>query len=218
MAKASVLDAQGKETKKIDLDDAVFKIQPNTAVMHQIVTAQLAAKRSGTHFTKTRGEVRGGGAKPWRQKGTGRARQGSIRAPHWKGGGVAHGPKPRSYDQRTPKKMKSLALRSALSDRFSESRLLVVESWDFGDKPSTKAAKEKLKALGAEGKVLLVMDSDDDAAVKSFRNLPDTHILKPEQLNTYDILVSDYLILTAGTVEMIPLKTGEPKTGDKSDG
>src|SRR5215210_3879154 len=159
--------------KRVDakLNPEIFGVQPNVAVMHQVVTAQLAARRAGSQHTKTRAEVRGGGAKPWRQKGTGRARQGSIRAPHWRGGGVALGPKPRSYRQRTPKKMVQLALRSALSDRAAENRVAVVESWNFAA-PRTREAKAALAALGLEGKVLVVLGPDDEAAAKSFRNLP----------------------------------------------
>src|SRR5215217_7287000 len=159
-------------TAPLDLDPAYFGIEPNTAVMHQVVTAQLAARRAGTQSTKTRAEVAGGGAKPWKQKGTGRARQGSIRAPHWRHGGVALGPKPRSYRQRTPKKMIRLALRSALSDRAAEGKVLVVESWGF-DAPSTKAAVSALAALALEGKVLVVLNDEDIAARKSFQNLTD---------------------------------------------
>ena len=146
--KLDVKTSSGSGAGTIDVPDELFGIEPNTAVMHQVVTAQLAAARSGTHSTKTRAEVRGGGAKPWRQKGTGRARQGSIRAPHWRGGGVAHGPKPRDYRQRTPKKMIKLALRSALSDRAAADKVVVVDTWGW-DTPSTKSAKAALEALGA---------------------------------------------------------------------
>ena len=146
----------GKAAGSVELDDAIFGIEPNVPVMHQVVTAQLAARRAGTQSTKTRAEVRGGGAKPWKQKGTGRARAGSSRGPLWIGGGVAHGPKPRSYAQRTPKKMIRLALRSALSDRASEGKVLVVDDWAF-ETPSTKGAVAALAALGAEGRVLVVL-------------------------------------------------------------
>ncbi|MCL4138998.1 UNVERIFIED_CONTAM: hypothetical protein GTU68_000281 [Idotea baltica] len=175
----------------------MFGIEPNVPVMHQVVTAQLAARRSGTQSTKTRSEVRGGGAKPWRQKGTGRARQGSIRSPQWRGGGVALGPKPRSYSQRTPKKMKKLALRSALSDRAADGKVVVVDAWSF-DTPRTKDALEALSALGVEGRVLLVVDRDDAAAQLSFRNIPECHVVVPGELNTYDItfLCNDYNRLT----------------------
>ena len=163
--------------------------------MHQVVNAQLAGKRSGTHSTKTRAEVRGGGAKPWKQKGTGRARVGSSRVPQWRGGGVAMGPKPRDYSQKTPKKMKRLALYSALSDRASDNNILVVENWNF-EQPKTKEAKEALGAIGAEGKVLLVVDETDTNTWKSFRNLANTHVISPTQLNVFDVLTSDVVIFT----------------------
>ena len=199
MATVPVLDVHGAETGSVELVADVFGIEPNTAVMHQVVTAQLAARRSGTHSTKTRSEVRGGGSKPWRQKGTGRARHGSIRSPIWRGGGVAHGPHPRDYAQATPKKMKRLALRSALSDRAAEQKIIVLEEWGF-DAPSTASAVRKLEALGAAGRVLVVLDRDDIPARKSFRNLPRVHTLPADQLNTYDILVSDVLVFTSATL------------------
>ena len=185
----------GAEKGSVDLDEGYFGIQPNVPVMHQVVTAQLAARRSGTQSTKTRAEVRGGGAKPWKQKGTGRARQGSIRSPQWKGGGVALGPKPRSYAQRTPKKMIRLALRSALSDRAAEGKVVVLDEWGF-DAPSTKGAAALLGALGLEGRVVVVVAADEAVAIKSFRNLPEVHLLEPGELNAYDILVSDYVVFT----------------------
>src|SRR5438270_1279756 len=150
-------DAEGNPAGVVQLDESIFGIQPNAAVMHQVVTAQLAAARSGTQSTKTRAEVRGGGKKPWRQKGTGRARQGSTRSPHWQGGGVALGPKPRSYAQKTPKKMVQLALRSALSDRAAEGKVLVVDAWDF-DGPKTKDAIAAIEALALDGRVLVLVD------------------------------------------------------------
>lgn len=181
------------------LDPVLFGIEPNIPVMHQVVTAQLAARRAGTQSTKTRAEVRGGGAKPWKQKGTGRARQGTIRAPHWRGGGVALGPKPRSYRQRTPKKMIRLALRSALSDRASENKVLVVDASAWTT-PSTKQARAALTALGATGRIMLVLRREDDALARSFRNLPDVHLCEIGELNTYDVLVCDWLIFTTDTV------------------
>lgn len=184
---------------KATLDEAVFGIEPNQAVLHQVVTAQLAARRAGTQSTKTRAEVRGGGAKPWKQKGTGRARQGSIRSPQWRGGGVALGPKPRSYAQRTPKKMVKLALRSALSDRHAEGKVLVVDSWAF-DTPSTKAAVAALADLKVEGRALVVLEPDDTNAWKSFRNLGEVHTISPGELNAYDVLVSDWVIFTSATL------------------
>jgi large subunit ribosomal protein L4 len=195
MAKLKVKTQIGAESGSVELDDDIFGIEPNVAVMHQVVTAQLAARRAGTQSTKTRAEVRGGGAKPWKQKGTGRARQGSIRSPQWKGGGVALGPKPRSYAQRTPKKMIKLALRSALSDRAAEGKVIVVERWEF-DSPRTKDAVAALDALGLEGRVLVVLGDDDVDAGRSFRNLPEVQILEARELNAYDVLVNDYVVFT----------------------
>jgi large subunit ribosomal protein L4 len=168
--------------------------------VHESVRAELAAKRQGTASTKTRGEVRGGGAKPWRQKGTGRARQGSSRAPHWTGGGVTHAPKPRSYKQKTPKKMVQLALRSALSDRAADSKVVVIEDWGLADPPSTKAAKAILTELHLEGKVLVVVSHEDHTASLSFRNLPDVHVLLAGELNAYDVLCSDFILFTRATL------------------
>ncbi len=194
----------------VELDPETFGIEPNVGVMHQVVTAQLAARRAGTHSTKTRSEVRGGGAKPWKQKGTGRARAGSSRSPIWIGGGIAHGPKPRDYAERTNKKMKRLALRSALSDRAAEGKVIVVEDWNF-DAPSTKQAVKTLGDLGAEGKVLVVIDSEDTNAAKSFRNLPEAHVLKADQLNTYDVLVNDCVVFSQQT-----LPSADQGNGDES--
>jgi large subunit ribosomal protein L4 len=177
-----VRDGAGSHAGDVELDASLFGVTPNVALMHQVVTAQLAAARSGTQSTRTRAEARGGGAKPWRQKGTGRARQGSIRSPQWRGGGVALGPKPRSYRQRTPKKMVRGALASALSDRAADGRIVVVSSWDFSA-PSTKAARAALGALGVSGRVLVVLSPDADVARKSFRNLPDVHTLAAGELN-----------------------------------
>jgi len=199
MASVSIKTQSGSEAGTADLADEVFGIEPNIPVMHQVVTAQLAAKRQGTHSTKTRSEVRGGGAKPWRQKGTGRARAGSSNSPIWRGGGIAHGPKPRDYSQKTPKKMVKLALRSALSDRASEGNVIVVDSWSF-DTPKTKAALDALSAIGAEGKVLIVLGDADEAAYKSFRNLTNVHCLHVGELNTYDVLDSDVVVFTKETL------------------
>ncbi|MCU0312413.1 MAG: 50S ribosomal protein L4 [Acidimicrobiales bacterium] len=207
MASVELRTPTGTATGSVDLDDAFFGIEPNVAVMHQVVTAQLAAARAGTQSTKTRAEVRGGGAKPWKQKGTGRARAGSSRSPIWIGGGVAHGPKPRSYAQRTPKKMIKLALRSALSDRAAEGQVLVVDEWAF-DQPSTKGAVAALAALGAEGRVLVVLSRDDETARKSFRNLQHVHVLEVGELNTYDVLVSDVVVFTKAS-----LPTSAPADG-----
>lgn len=195
MASVDVKTAAGKKSGSVDLDADIFGQEPNMSLMHQVVNAQLAARRQGTHSTKTRAEVRGGGAKPWRQKGTGRARAGSIRAPHWIGGGVAHGPKPRNYAQRTNKKMIAGALKSALSDRAASDSIIVVDAWGF-DAPKTKDAKAALAALGVEGRALVVVNREDDAAWKSFRNLPGVHLLSPDQLNAYDVLCSDVVVFT----------------------
>ncbi len=189
----------GDDKGQVELVDDLFGIEPNIPVMHQVVVAQLAAKRAGTQSTKTRSEVRGGGAKPWKQKGTGRARAGTIRAPQWRGGGVALGPKPRKYDQKTPKKMKRLALASALSDRAAEDKVIVVSAWDF-DAPSTKSAQAALTALGVAGRALVVIDPTDTVAAKSFRNLTDVHVIIPGELNTYDVLVSDVVVFTEATL------------------
>lgn len=216
MASIDVRTTSGGSSGSIELDDAIFGIEPNVAVMHQVVTAQLAAARSGTQSTLTRSEVRGGGAKPWRQKGTGRARQGSTRAPHWVGGGVALGPKPRSYSQKTPKKMIRLALRSALSDRAAEGRVAVVESWDFAV-PKTKDAVTALAALGVEGKILLVVGDDDEVAFKSFRNLPHVHIQVSGELNAYDILCSDWVVFTRDALPGGPDTDAPDAEGGDSD-
>ena len=170
MASIALKKQSGAEAGTVDLDDAVFGLEPNVPVMHQVVVAQLAAARAGTQSTKTRAEVSGGGAKPFKQKGTGRARAGSTRSPNWRGGGVALGPKPRNYDQRTPKKMKKLALRSALSDRAADDKVIVVDDWGF-DTPSTAGARKALAALGVSGRALVVLTTDDVVAWKSFRNL-----------------------------------------------
>lgn len=201
MASITVKDVLGGDKGTVELDDKIFGIQPNVPVMHQVVTAQLAGARSGTQSTKTRAEVRGGGAKPWKQKGTGRARAGSTRAPNWSGGGVALGPKPRSYAQKTPKKMVRLALLSALSDRASEGNVVVVDEWQFADKPSTRGAKAALAALGLTGKNVLVVCGPDDLNVAlSFRNLDECHPILHTELNAYDVLVSDVVVFSRATL------------------
>ena len=199
MATLKMKNAAGKEAGSVELDDAVFGVQPNVPVMHQVVTAQLAARRSGTQSTKTRSEVRGGGAKPYRQKGTGNARQGSIRAPHFSGGGVALGPKPRKYNQRTPKKMVRLALRSALSDRANEGRVTVIDSWSFAQR-STKEGVKTLAALGIEGRVLIVLGAGDETAAMSFRNIPEVQLIAVQELNAYDVLCNDHILFTSATL------------------
>ncbi|MEV4149005.1 50S ribosomal protein L4 [Amycolatopsis sp. NPDC049691] len=186
----------GKADGTVDLPEEIFDVQANVALMHQVVVAQLAAARQGTHDTKTRGEVSGGGKKPYRQKGTGRARQGSTRAPQFAGGGVVHGPTPRDYTQRTPKKMKAAALRGALSDRARAGQLHVVTELVTGEKPSTKAAKTALAAVTAAKRVLVVLDRADELSWVSLRNLPEVHLLWADQLNTYDVLVNDDVVFT----------------------
>ncbi len=199
MASIIVKTAAGKDAGSLDLDAEMFGVQPNVPLMHQVITAQLAARRSGTQSTKTRAEVRGGGKKPFKQKGTGNARQGSTRSPHMSGGGVAHGPKPRSYDQKTPKKMIRLALRSALSDRAADGKIVVVDSWGF-DVPKTKDAKKVLSALGVDGKALVVVDIDDTNTIKSFLNLPEVQLIEGRELNAYDVLCSDYVVFSQATL------------------
>ena len=187
----------GAEKKTVELPDEIFAAKVNVPLIHQVVVAQQAAARQGTHSTKTRGEVRGGGKKPYRQKGTGRARQGSLRAPQYAGGGIVHGPQPRSYVQRTPKKMKAAALRGALSDRLSHGRVQVVSGFVDGDVPRTKDAVAVLASAVAPGaKVLVVAHRDDEITWKSLRNVPRVHVLTEDQLNTYDVLASDHVVFT----------------------
>jgi large subunit ribosomal protein L4 len=213
MASVDIRNASGDSVGTASLSDEIFGITPNVAVMHQVVTAQLAGIRAGDHSTLTRAEVRGGGRKPWRQKGSGRARQGSTRAPHWRGGGVAMGPRPRSYAQRTPKKMVALALRSALSDRAAEGKVVVVEGWEFAA-PRTKDAKAALDALGLRGRVLIVLDREQDAAAKSFRNLPKVHLILPSELNAYDVLCSDWVVFTRDNLPGGATPTDAPAPAD----
>ncbi len=202
MSEIEIRSLSGDVVGRATLDDAVFGAQVNVPVMHQVVRAQLAAARAGTHATKTRGEVSGGGKKPWRQKGTGRARQGSNRAPHWTGGGVVFGPQPRSYEMKVPRKMRALALRSALSDRAREGRIAVVDSFAF-ETPKTKDAVKALDALGVSGKSLVVLEGRDDAIGLSFRNLPETHVILVDQLNTYDILNADWVVFTQAALARV---------------
>ncbi|TYD00019.1 50S ribosomal protein L4 [Arthrobacter echini] len=183
-------------TVQVDLPAEIFDAQTNVPLLHQVVVAQLAAARQGTHKTKTRAEVSGAGRKPFKQKGTGRARQGSIRAPHMTGGGVVHGPTPRDYSQRTPKKMKAAALRGALSDRARNGRIHVLDSLVEGGKPSTKGAIETLRAVSERPRLLVVIERANDVAALSVRNVPEVHVLYVDQLNTYDVLVSDDVIFS----------------------
>ena len=206
----------GGTAGSVELDEAIFGIEPNMAALHQAVTAQLAARRSGSHSTLTRSEVRGGGAKPWRQKGTGRARQGSIRSPQWAGGGVAHGPKPRDYRQKVNRKTVRLALRSALSDRARSERVMVIDGWNFAQ-PRTKDAVAVLENLSLEGQVLLVLGDSPEhqTADRSFRNLPSVRSVSAAELNAYDILRSDWLVFTRDT---LPTSTGPTSTDSATDG
>jgi large subunit ribosomal protein L4 len=196
-----VRDASGKVTGSVDLPPAIFGVQVNVPLIHQVVVAQLAAARQGTHDTKSRGEVRGGGRKPYKQKGTGRARQGSTRAPQFAGGGVVHGPTPRDYAQRTPKKMKAAALRGALSDRARNGRLHVLSGIVEGETPSTKAAITALTAVSERRHLLVVVEREDDVSWLSLRNVPSVHLITPDQLNTYDVLVSDDVVFTQGAFD-----------------
>jgi large subunit ribosomal protein L4 len=211
MTSVNVLSPTSEETSTVELPDAIFAAQVNVPLMHQVVVAQRAAARQGTHATKTRGMVSGGGRKPYRQKGTGRARQGSTRAPQFTGGGVAHGPQPRSYAQRTPKKMKAAALRGALSDRAANERVYVVTSFVEGDAPRTKDAMAVLNKVtdGATKNILVVTLHDDDITWKSLRNVPAVHLLAVDQLNTYDVLVSDHVVFTEAALNALAERGSE---------
>jgi len=190
----------GADLGTVNLEPSIFGLEPNVAVMHQVIKAQLAAKRAGTQSTKTRKQVSGGGKKPFAQKGTGGARQGTIRAPHYPGGGVALGPKPRKYDQKTPKKMIRLALYSALSDRAAESHVVLVDNFNAWTAPKTKDAISSLAALGLEGKVLVVITRDDLTARHSFANLQNVKTIDAGELNAYDVLNSDWVLFTDATL------------------
>ena len=201
MATIDIRTHDGGTDGSVELPDEVVDVQTNIPLIHQVVTAQLAAARQGTHDTKSRGEVRGGGKKPYRQKGTGRARQGSIRAPQFTGGGIVHGPTPRDYSQRTPKKMKAAALKGALSDRARDGRIHVFASLLGGEAPSTKQALAALGSLATEGRCLVVLDRAEDAAWRSVRNVASVHVLAADQLNTYDVVVSDQVVFTRAALE-----------------
>jgi large subunit ribosomal protein L4 len=194
--KIDVRTPGGTTSGSVELPAELFDVEPNIALMHQVVTAQLAAARQGTHSTKRRGEVSGGGKKPFRQKGTGRARQGSTRAPQYRGGGVVHGPKPRDYSQRTPKKMIAAALRGALSDRARNDRIHAVTELLAGQTPSTKSARAFLGTLTDRPRVLVVIGRSDEAGARSVRNLPGVHVISPDQLNTYDVLKADDVVFS----------------------
>ena len=196
-----IIDVEGKKAGSVVLPGSIFDVPTNIPLMHQVVIAQLAAARQGTHATKTRGAVSGGGKKPFRQKGTGNARQGSIRAPHFTGGGIVHGPQPRDYDQRTPKKMKQGALRSALSDRARADRIHVVTALFEGDKPSTKTALAALRAIVEDRQALVVLERGNELTALSLRNVPEVHVLWADQLNTYDVLDADDIVFTQAALE-----------------
>lgn len=195
MASIAVKNSSGKDAGNVDVADELFAVEPNVPVMHQVVTAQLASRRAGTQSTKTRAEVSGTGKKPFNQKGTGGARQGSTRAPHFTGGGIAHGPKPRKYTQRTPRKMIRLALASALSDRHNSGHIIVVDSWGLTT-PSTKDALKALTSLGVEGRVMVVVSPSEEVAIKSFRNVPEVQLTLVGELNAYDILCNDWVVFS----------------------
>jgi large subunit ribosomal protein L4 len=195
MASIAVKNSSGASAGNVTVADDLFAVQPNVPVMHQVVTAQLAGRRSGTQSTKTRAEVSGTGKKPFNQKGTGGARQGSTRSPHFTGGGIAHGPKPRKYTQRTPRKMIRLALASALSDRNNDGRVVVLDSWGLTT-PSTKEAIKVLSALGVTGRVMIVVTPAEEVTIKSFRNLPEVQITLVGELNAYDVLCNDWIVFS----------------------
>lgn len=213
--KIDVLSVDGKKTGSVELPGGLFDVQANVPLMHQVVVAQQAAARQGTHSTKTRGEVRGGGRKPWRQKGTGRARQGSSRAPQFTGGGVVFGPHPRSYAQRTPKKMIAAALRGALSDRNRDGRLFVIDSFAAGDAPSTKAAVKALASVGEYKRYLVALERSDSLGWLSLRNIPGVHVLAYDQLNAYDVLMSDAVVFTKAALDAYVAGTARGKSTEE---
>ncbi len=212
-ATIDVVDAKGKKVSSVEAPASVFDVQTNVPLIHQVVTAQLAAARQGTHKTKGRGEVSGSGVKPFKQKGTGRSRQGSVRAPEHRGGGVVHGPVPRDYSQRTPKKMIAAALKGALSDRARAGRLHVVDAISAGETPSTKTAATVIAQLTSGKNALIVLDRADEAGLLSVRNLANVHVLAWDQLNAYDVLVADDVVFTQGAYEgFVAAQTGAAKT------
>lgn len=211
MATVDVLDMEGKKAGSAELPAEVFEVQTNVPLIHQVVVAQLAARRAGTHSTKTRADVRGGGSKPYRQKGTGRARQGSIRAPQFAGGGIVHGPHPRDYSQRTPKKMKAAALRGALSDRARHGRVHVLVGVAT-DVPSTSVAVKVLSAISDRTNLLVVLSREDEAGIRSVRNIERAHVLTADQLNTYDVLCSDDVVFTQSALQTFLDRPGTGKS------
>jgi large subunit ribosomal protein L4 len=220
VSSVDVINAEGTKAGSVELPDDIFDVQANIPLMHQVVVAQLAAARQGTAKTKTRGEVAGGGKKPYKQKGTGRARQGSIRAPQFTGGGVVHGPVPRDYSQRTPKKMKAAALRGALSDRARDGVVHVIEAFVTGEKPSTKAAITALRKVTDSTKVLVVLSSYDELNWVSLRNEPTVHLIEAGQLNTYDVLVADVVVFTKEALDEflgLPAETQPAEAAEEGD-
>ncbi|GLY52228.1 50S ribosomal protein L4 [Lentzea sp. NBRC 102530] len=213
MSTVEIRTPDGKSAGTVELPSAVFDAQANVALLHQVVVAQQAAARQGTHATKTRGEVSGGGKKPYRQKGTGRARQGSTRAPQFAGGGVVHGPQPRDYSQRTPKKMKAAALRGALSDRARANQVHVVSGLVDGDTPSTKTARKVLESVTQARRVLVVLNRTDEVAWVSVRNLAHVHVIAPDQLNTYDVLVNDDVVFTKDSLDVFLASKAQQGSG-----
>ncbi|SMC66504.1 50S ribosomal protein L4 [Lentzea albidocapillata] len=213
MSTVEIRTPDGKTAGSVELPSAVFDAQANVALLHQVVVAQQAAARQGTHSTKTRGEVRGGGKKPYRQKGTGRARQGSTRAPQFAGGGIVHGPQPRDYSQRTPKKMKAAALRGALSDRARANQVHVVSGLVDGDTPSTKTARKVLESVTQARRVLVVLNRTDEVAWVSVRNLQHVHVIAPDQLNTYDVLVNDDVVFTKDSLDVFLASKAQQGSG-----
>ena len=221
MAEVTTRKADGSEGDVVVLDDAYFGAKINVPLMHQVVTAQLAAARAGTQSTKTRSEVSGGGAKPFRQKGTGRSRQGTTRAPQWSGGGVAHGPKPRKYDQKTPKKMVRLALASALTDRANEGRIVVLDGGYGFAEAKTRLARDLLANLALEGSILLVVDREDENTILAFRNLQEVQLLLRSELNAYDVLCNDWIVFTSDTLPRVvpkPATTTATATATEEEG
>ncbi|MEV4103598.1 50S ribosomal protein L4 [Nonomuraea sp. NPDC049649] len=217
MTSIDVLDASGAKTGSVELPEDIFGAKVNVPLIHQVVVAQQAARRQGTHKTKSRGEVRGGGKKPYRQKGTGRARQGSTRAPQFTGGGVVHGPTPRDYSQRTPKKMKAAALRGALSDRAAAGRVHVVSSLVQGETPKTKAALQALRTVTQAKTVLVVVDESDELTWLSLRNAPEVHLLDSGQLNTYDVLCNDAVVFTQEAYDQVVARLSAGARTEKED-
>ena len=213
MSTVEIRTPDGKTAGSVELPASVFDAQANVALLHQVVVAQQAAARQGTHSTKTRGEVSGGGKKPYRQKGTGRARQGSTRAPQFAGGGIVHGPQPRDYSQRTPKKMKAAALRGALSDRARANQVHVVSGLVDGDTPSTKTARKVLESVTEARRVLVVLNRTDEVAWVSVRNLPHVHVIAPDQLNTYDVLVNDDVVFTKDSLDVFLASKAQQGSG-----